>query len=148
MSKFKIGDKVRLTGSEWKNVFDDFPEVVTIIGLDRDEPEFFMNGTRWYVMNDPAWGGELVESDSNGFAEKVHAVLANLEDTLVAKNQAYGDSALNPVRIFSKADETEGIKVRIDDKLSRVARGENYGEDTVTDLIGYLVMLKIAESDA
>lgn len=38
---------------------------------------------------------------------------------LLAKNAAYGNSALEPVRIFSKADPTEQIRVRIDDKLSR-----------------------------
>ena len=37
---------------------------------------------------------------------------------------AYGIiSALDPLRIFSKADTTEQINVRIDDKLSQIARG-------------------------
>ena len=36
--------------------------------------------------------------------------------------------------------------MRIDDKLSRLARGTDYAdEDTVLDLIGYLVLLRIAE---
>jgi hypothetical protein len=65
---------------------------------------------------------------------------------LIAKNRKYGDSALNPLRIFSKADPVEAIKVRIDDKLSRLERcpeGTD-DEDTIMDLIGYLVLLRIA----
>ncbi len=67
-----------------------------------------------------------------------------VEELLLAKNKAYGNSALDPVRIFSKADPVEQIKVRIDDKLSRLARGDAAGEDVEQDLIGYLVLLRVA----
>jgi hypothetical protein len=77
--------------------------------------------------------------------EKISEALAEIEAILLEKNKAYGDSALNPVRIFSKADTVEQLLVRIDDKLSRVARGsEIVGDDTVLDLIGYLVLLRVA----
>ena len=67
-------------------------------------------------------------------------------DLLLEKNAAYGDTANNPSNIFSKLDSTEAIKVRIDDKLSRIKnKGLNdKTEDTLTDLIGYLVLLKIS----
>lgn len=66
---------------------------------------------------------------------------------LIAKNRAYGNSALDPVRVFSRADAAEQIRVRIDDKLSRLQRGKTFGdEDTVLDLIGYLVLLRVALS--
>ena len=58
------------------------------------------------------------------FRSRVHSVLMGIEDMLVEKNAAYGDSALNPVRVFSKADPLEQLRVRIDDKLSRLARGK------------------------
>ena len=64
-------------------------------------------------------------------------------DILVEKNRAYGDSALNPVRVFSRADSREQLLVRLDDKLSRIARGGELGEDVVLDLIGYLVLLRV-----
>lgn len=67
-----------------------------------------------------------------------------LKRLLIAKNEAYGDSALNPVRIFSKASPVEQLLVRIDDKLSRIARGSDAGEDVTQDLLGYLVLLRIA----
>jgi hypothetical protein len=65
---------------------------------------------------------------------------------LVAKNKAYGDSALSPVRVFSRSDAQEQLLVRIDDKLSRIARGSDYAnEDTVLDLIGYLILLRVSQ---
>jgi hypothetical protein len=72
-------------------------------------------------------------------------VCKEIESLLISKNRAYGDSALEPVRMFSKANAAEQILVRIDDKLSRVSRGHEYvGDDTIDDLIGYLVLLKVA----
>jgi hypothetical protein len=66
---------------------------------------------------------------------------------LVEKNKSYGDSALNPIRIFSKADNVEQIKVRIDDKLNRVNNSQGYpGDNDIDDLIGYLILYKIAKS--
>ena len=68
-----------------------------------------------------------------------------LKRLLLAKNRAYGDSAIRPLRIFSSSDSVEQIKVRIDDKLSRLARGENAGEDVEIDLAGYLILLRVAK---
>ena len=67
-----------------------------------------------------------------------------LRDLLIEKNRAYGNSALEPLRIFSKADTEEQIRVRLDDKLSRLARGSAAGEDVERDLMGYLVLLRVA----
>ena len=75
----------------------------------------------------------------------IQAECREVERILLAKNAAYGNSALQPVRIFSKADAIEQIRVRIDDKLSRIARGQAAGEDVTLDLIGYLVLLRVAE---
>ena len=79
------------------------------------------------------------------FERDVRTELDAVADMLIEKNLAYGDSALNPVRVFSKASAEEQIRVRIDDKLSRLARGSDAGEDTIKDLIGYLVLLRIAQ---
>jgi hypothetical protein len=73
-----------------------------------------------------------------------------IRDLLISKNKAYGDSALEPDNIFSKLDNAQAICARIDDKLSRI---KNVGlddktEDTLDDLIGYLILLKIARSEA
>ena len=64
---------------------------------------------------------------------------------LVEKNISYGDSALSPKRIFAKSDNVEQIKVRIDDKLNRISNSEGFpGDNDIDDLIGYLILLKVA----
>ena len=64
---------------------------------------------------------------------------------LLQKNKAYGDTANNPPQIFSKLSAKEGLLARIDDKLSRIKqKGLNdLTEDTVQDLIGYLILYKV-----
>lgn len=66
---------------------------------------------------------------------------------LVEKNIAYGDSALSPMRVFAKGiDVKSQILVRLDDKLSRIARGSAAGEDVILDLLGYLILYRIASA--
>jgi hypothetical protein len=86
----------------------------------------------------------VAEAPVSDFATKVRAELARVEAVLLEKNAAYGNSALEPVRVFSRASTVEQILVRIDDKLSRLARGSGAGEDVELDLVGYLVLLRIA----
>lgn len=79
------------------------------------------------------------------FAKNVRSVLMNIEQVLILKNRKYGNSALEPKRIFSRADPIEQIKVRLDDKLSRLMSGQqDEDEDVELDLIGYLVLLQLA----
>ena len=78
--------------------------------------------------------------------DAIERVTKEISDFLIEKNKAYGDSALDPVRVFSKANPIEQILVRIDDKLSRLQRGNSYpGDNEVDDLIGYLILLKVAK---
>lgn len=68
-----------------------------------------------------------------------------IKKMLLEKNRKYGNSALDPVRVFSTASKAEQIRVRIDDKLSRMKNlQDDDNEDVVDDLIGYLILLKIA----
>jgi hypothetical protein len=79
--------------------------------------------------------------------EAIAAVCDGIKALLLRKNAKYGDSALNPSRVFSKASPVEQLLVRIDDKLSRIHTCGYEGdgeEDTLDDLIGYLVLLKVA----
>jgi hypothetical protein len=72
-------------------------------------------------------------------------VCDELKELLLQKNKRYGDSALSPIRVFSKSDNLEQIRVRLDDKLSRLRNAQDdEDEDVVTDLIGYLVLYKVA----
>ncbi len=80
------------------------------------------------------------------FCEDLKKVLQGIEQLLILKNRKYGDSALNPCRIFAKSDAVEQLRVRIDDKLNRILnRQADEDEDVEIDLIGYLLMLQIAK---
>lgn len=77
----------------------------------------------------------------------ISIICDDIKELLISKNQKYGDSALNPSRVFSKADPIEQLLVRIDDKLNRIQKGSGLianDEDVLMDLMGYLVLLKIA----
>jgi len=82
------------------------------------------------------------------FNIQVSNFLIEIKDLLIAKNQKYGNSALEPLGVFSKLDSKEGLLIRIDDKLKRIKNGslERDDEDVINDLIGYLVLLKISGS--
>jgi len=76
--------------------------------------------------------------------ELIREVCDEIREFLLQKNRAYGNSALQPVRVFSRATTEEQILVRLDDKLSRLARGSGeIPEDTILDLIGYLILLRV-----
>ena len=81
------------------------------------------------------------EYDPETFEHEVSLITNEIREILIRKNLSYGDSVLNPIRVFSKSPTDEQINVRLDDKLSRIARGKEYlGDDTLIDIIGYLVM--------
>ena len=92
----------------------------------------------------------LLESGNmTNMQDKIKFECKMISDLLCSKNDSYGDSACSPRQIFSKLDADEAICARIDDKLARIAnRGLNGDtEDTLFDLIGYLVLLRIAQKD-
>lgn len=83
------------------------------------------------------------------FKDQVNKVLSEISEMLIQKNANYGNSAIEPLGVFSYLSPEEGLKVRIDDKLKRIKNGslDKGDEDVVNDLIGYLVLLKILEKD-
>jgi hypothetical protein len=155
MTDFKVGDRVRaddgdegiVTRIEGEVIWADFEtagnaydNAFALTLVDRPLKNFDGDEGDMPLQD---WEKELLLTP---FEQSVHRVTGKIADLLIAKNKAYGDSALNPVRIFSKASRIEQLNVRIDDKISRIQRGTDYGdEDTVRDLIGYLVLRLIAE---
>lgn len=81
------------------------------------------------------------------FKHHISEMIYRIESTLLMKNIEYGNSALEPLRIFSNASPIEQINVRLDDKLSRMQNDcdKIIKEDTVFDFIGYLILKMIAE---
>jgi hypothetical protein len=131
--------KYRYVGSWEQSNEYGFP--TPVIGQVYNESDFISdNGVKDWVSKYPTEWEEVSLTD---FGVKVRFVLNNIESMLLEKNKKYGNSALSPVRIFSKSDSLEQIRVRIDDKLSRISNNVSDDEDVINDLIGYLVIYKI-----
>lgn len=80
---------------------------------------------------------------------KIAEVFDSMKDLLLYKNQKYGDSALNPIGIFTKhlkevPENTASILVRLDDKLSRVKNADSLRINDISDIIGYCSLLLIS----
>lgn len=85
---------------------------------------------------------DLVDGAPSGQA--IYDKCMEITTMLLKKNIAYGNSALEPIRVFSTASTSEQLLVRIDDKLNRLKNGVEYqDEDAIDDLIGYLILLKV-----
>ena len=84
--------------------------------------------------------------ESVNFAWHLDKVTEQITTLLKEKNAAHGDSALKPLNIFSKLDAVESLCCRLDDKIARISNKgiTDQTEDTVDDLIGYLLLLKMA----
>ncbi len=99
------------------------------------------------VPNEDQQPIEVLGVDVSGASPTVQRAagfLAGVVRTLVEKNQAYGDAAAAPLRVFSDAPASAAICVRIDDKLSRIrtlGAEADAAEDTLADLVGYLALL-------
>ena len=72
-----------------------------------------------------------------------------LAKMLLEKNKSYGNSISDTINVFSDLDPIKQVELRIDDKLKRI-KNNNSGvdhqfknEDSVTDLIGYLILYSI-----
>ena len=78
--------------------------------------------------------------------QKIKDVLEGMKNLLLYKNHKYGDSAINPKKIFYKGDSTNSILIRLDDKLGRVMSNteEKPRVNDVADIIGYCTLLLIS----
>jgi len=65
----------------------------------------------------------------------------NLKAFLLEKNRRYGNSALKPLKVFSKIEPDNSICIRIDDKLSRIQNSKELRKNDIADLTGYLILL-------
>ena len=116
-------------------------------GMEFDTP-YTMDHT---LHNEHYWDTERNKdpwraSTAIDFSCHLDKVTEQITTLLKEKNTDYGDSALNPLNIFSKLDAVESLCCRLDDKIARISnKGINdQTEDTVDDLIGYLLLLKMA----
>jgi len=86
----------------------------------------------------------MYRSDPISTPEAIALVCDEIKEMLITKNRKYGDSALCPVNIFYRGTAEDALKVRMDDKLSRIMnRQDDEDEDPENDLIGYLILYKV-----
>jgi hypothetical protein len=64
--------------------------------------------------------------------------LNSLSVLLKYKNEKYGNSALEPLQIFSNKCK---VGTRLDDKLARVKNSDKLAKNDIADLIGYLTLI-------
>ena len=91
------------------------------------------------LMDDPY-------GDATPTQRKIREIIDAMKDLLLYKNQKYGDSAINPKKVFYKGDATNSILIRLDDKLGRVMSNteEKPRVNDVCDIIGYCTLLLIS----
>ena len=77
--------------------------------------------------------------------DKIKQCCDSIKDFLIEKNKRYGDSALNPLNIFSKVEADNSICIRLDDKLKRIQNSNELRKNDISDMIGYLVLLCISK---
>ena len=78
--------------------------------------------------------------------QKLIDVLDGMKSLLLYKNKKYGDSAINPKKIFYKGDSTNSILIRLDDKIGRVMSNpdDKPRVNDVADIIGYCTLLLVS----
>ena len=77
---------------------------------------------------------------------EISAIFDGLKSLIVEKNKRYGDSALEPVRLFAHDIRPgDAIRIRLDDKLARIRNSGELRKNDVADLMGYLCLLCISE---
>lgn len=107
-----------------------------------------------HIKTEPVSIAEILENTYNDYEasplsetqQTIIEVCDEVRDILLDKNRKYGDSAIHPKRVFSKASAIEQINVRIDDKISRIMSSQDDDtEDAELDLIGYLFLKRVAK---
>ena len=76
-------------------------------------------------------------------------IIEQLKLYLLEKNRQKQNSSSNEINIFSKADDSEQLLIRIDDALSQIAQNPNqYKTGLLLDLISHLIMLVVLRTQA
>jgi len=92
--------------------------------------------------------------DEDDTRDKIEEECARIASILLDKNERYGNSSLQPFGLFKSVKKESKIEARIEDKLKRIQKFASEDdkhckdyEDAVDDLIGYLILYRIALRD-
>ncbi|MCP4648801.1 MAG: hypothetical protein GY853_01795 [PVC group bacterium] len=81
----------------------------------------------------------------DSIGKQIEGVGTELIKFVQEKNRRYGNSGLDPFRVFSKLSPREGFNLRMDDKISRIKNSDVLRKNDVVDLMGYLMLVCINE---
>lgn len=86
----------------------------------------------------------FLSQDNNTETEVYISILVdNFKAFLIEKNKRYGNSAIEPVNIFSKEGSVNQTCNRLDDKLMRIKTSNELRMNDVADTFGYIALLMI-----
>ena len=84
--------------------------------------------------------------DVTDAAIAINDTFNSIRDMVLAKNELYGNAALDPYPVFTDMSAADRLRARIDEKISRYQTNkEGDQESPLVDLVGSLVLLIIAE---
>jgi hypothetical protein len=82
-------------------------------------------------------------------SKNLEKVADGIKEFLLEKNKRYGNSALEPITIFTKHKTgdraVDGILERLDDKIMRIKNSNELRKNDTADIIGYLLLLCAAK---
>lgn len=86
--------------------------------------------------------------DSTSIQRMIEEECDKIKAFLLEKNKSYGSSSLDPIGIFADKHPLQNINSRIDDKISRIVRGDKFGDEDFVkaeeDITGYLIIKRVA----
>jgi DNA polymerase II large subunit len=129
ITNIRLENIIRLLNTSTEVLLDpeDGIDKTTIDGIDRT----FDKSTNTYKVN--------IENNN------ITKVLNAMNILLQYKNQKYGNSALQPINVFSKESSEGSILIRLDDKLSRIKNSDTLRKNDISDIMGYLTLLCVSK---
>jgi hypothetical protein len=129
-----LQERINFTADPWTPVLE--PGTNRIDLVHDHQPDYADITEEQPVLPEP-----IKKTTEDLIAEECDAI----KELLISKNRRYGDSAIKRGAIYD-ISPVVAIKARINDKLSRLKNLQSDdSEDVIKDLIGYFILLRIAE---
>ncbi len=156
-----IGISLILNDEELKAMYDVFICPLKNVEKDNVMKQNCNNGKTFKTLDDLHIDGvnKLLDEASDVVKDELTKAQVNIKKVgeslikfLIAKNKNYGNSALEPMEVFSKHIVTSSplsdkgrafnqMLTRLDDKLSRVDNAPCLRKNDVADILGYLILI-------
>jgi len=140
--KFKVFDKVKLKVGVISSL--DGVELIVKNTIEHGDFQYVVNheDVDYYLMEyeiEP-----VTATKEKTSKEQIETVCDNLKSLLLYKNEKYGDSALHPIKVFSKASAETGLLQRLDDKIARIKNSPEIRLNDTVDIAAYCILLCVS----